>query len=144
MFENIGFGELLVIALFILIFFGPKKIPDIARTLGKAVREFRKAMQDVQSEIQIVTGIDLNSEINQISSEVKELADKPIERANELDDLKFVKQEEQIVEKSEQIIERNELSKGRNNSAGKKTKMRSSSRVKVKSRSGVKTKSKER
>lgn len=87
MFDNIGFGELLVIALFILIFFGPKKIPDIARSLGKAVREFKKAMQDVQSEIQSVTGIDLNSDLNLTSpqSEVKSVNETTI------DDLKFVK-----------------------------------------------------
>jgi len=88
MFDNIGFGELLVIALFILIFFGPKKIPDIARTLGKAVREFRKAMQDVQSEIQSVTGIDLDSEINQprTTAEVESNVDS-------LNELKFLKDE---------------------------------------------------
>lgn len=87
MFDNIGFGELLVIALFILIFFGPKKIPDIARSLGKAVREFKKAMQDVQSEIQSVTGIDLNPDLNLTSpqSEVKSVNETTI------DDLKFVK-----------------------------------------------------
>lgn len=90
MFDNIGFGELLVIALFILIFFGPKKIPDIARTLGKAVREFRKAMQDVQSEIQSVTGIDLNSELTSpLPSRSEEKS-----ASTELDDLKFIKEDE--------------------------------------------------
>jgi sec-independent protein translocase protein TatA len=51
MFENIGFGELLLIVLVIMIFFGPKKIPDFAKSLGKGIAEFRKAMRDVQSEI---------------------------------------------------------------------------------------------
>jgi sec-independent protein translocase protein TatA len=50
MFENIGFGELLLIVLVIMIFFGPKKIPDFAKSLGKGIAEFRKAMRDVQSE----------------------------------------------------------------------------------------------
>lgn len=90
MFDNIGFGELLVIGLFILIFFGPKKIPDIARTLGKAVREFRKAMQDVQSELQSATGIDLNSEMNELK-EVKQTIEK--ETTSTLDDLKLSKGE---------------------------------------------------
>ncbi len=51
MFENIGFGELLLIVVVIMIFFGPKKIPDFAKSLGKGIAEFRKAMRDVQSEI---------------------------------------------------------------------------------------------
>ncbi len=90
MFDNIGFGELLVIGLFILIFFGPKKIPDIARTLGKAVREFRKAMQDMQSELQSATGVDLNPEINELK-EVKQTIER--ETVSTLDDLKFLKDE---------------------------------------------------
>lgn len=51
MFENIGFPELLLIVVVIMIFFGPKKIPDIAKSLGKGIAEFRKAMRDVQSEL---------------------------------------------------------------------------------------------
>jgi|YelNatPaOPRAMG01_1025707.scaffolds.fasta_scaffold00013_77 twin arginine-targeting protein translocase, TatA/E family len=51
MFENIGFGELVLILLVIIIFFGPKRIPDIAQSIGKGIREFKKAMRDVQDEI---------------------------------------------------------------------------------------------
>ena len=51
MFENIGFSELLLIMLVIVIFFGPKKIPEFAKSLGKGMAEFRKAMRDVQSEL---------------------------------------------------------------------------------------------
>lgn len=51
MFENIGFGELLLIVFVIIVFFGPKKIPEIARGLGKGIAEFRKAMRDVQTEL---------------------------------------------------------------------------------------------
>ena len=51
MFENIGFGELLLIVLVILVFFGPKKIPEFARSLGKGIAEFKKTMRDVQTEL---------------------------------------------------------------------------------------------
>ena len=51
MFENIGFGELFLIVLVIIVFFGPKKIPEFARGLGKGIAEFKKAMRDVQSEL---------------------------------------------------------------------------------------------
>lgn len=50
-FLNIGTGELLVIVLFILMFFGSKSIPDFARTLGKGIREFRNASDAVKREI---------------------------------------------------------------------------------------------
>ena len=43
MFGNLGGGEILLILLFILVFFGAKKIPDLAQGLGKGIREFRKA-----------------------------------------------------------------------------------------------------
>lgn len=52
MFGNIGTGEIILILLIVLIFFGAKKIPDLAQGLGKGVREFRKAMRDVQDEIE--------------------------------------------------------------------------------------------
>jgi len=51
MFENIGFGELLLIIVVLIVFFGPKKIPDIAQSLGKGIREFKRAMKDVQDEV---------------------------------------------------------------------------------------------
>jgi sec-independent protein translocase protein TatA len=52
MFGNLGAPELILIFLFILIFFGAKKIPEIAKGLGQGVREFRKAMRDVEENIQ--------------------------------------------------------------------------------------------
>ena len=41
-----GFGELLIILLIILILFGGSRIPEIARSLGQAMKEFRKAAGD--------------------------------------------------------------------------------------------------
>ena len=52
MFGNLGGGEILVILLFVLIFFGPKKIPDIAQSLGKGIREFKKATRDIQDAVE--------------------------------------------------------------------------------------------
>jgi sec-independent protein translocase protein TatA len=51
LFLNIGGPELFVIAIAFLILFGPEKMPEIARTMGKYVREFRNAMNGVQDEI---------------------------------------------------------------------------------------------
>ncbi len=49
---DISGGELLVVLLFVLMFFGSKGIPDIARTLGRTMRQLRDATNEVQREIQ--------------------------------------------------------------------------------------------
>jgi sec-independent protein translocase protein TatA len=49
---DISGGELLVVLLFILMFFGSKGIPDIARTMGRTMRQLRDATNEVQREIQ--------------------------------------------------------------------------------------------
>ena len=49
---NIGGQELFLILLIVLVFFGAKKLPELARGLGQGIREFRKAARDVQDEIE--------------------------------------------------------------------------------------------
>ncbi len=51
MFENLGFGEILLIAVVMLIFFGPKKLPEIGKSFGKGLSEFKRVMRDVQDSI---------------------------------------------------------------------------------------------
>ncbi len=48
---DISGGELIIVLLFILLFFGSKGIPDIARTLGRTMRQVRDASNEVQREI---------------------------------------------------------------------------------------------
>jgi TatA/E family protein of Tat protein translocase len=48
---GLGMGELVVIFLLVLIVFGPKKLPELASGLGKAIREFRKAGSDIREEL---------------------------------------------------------------------------------------------
>lgn len=52
MLGNLGTGEVLLILLFVLIFFGAKKIPELAQGLGKGIREFRKAARDIQEDVE--------------------------------------------------------------------------------------------
>jgi sec-independent protein translocase protein TatA len=47
---NLGAPELILIFLVVLVLFGAKKIPELAQGLGKGVKEFRKAMKDVQDD----------------------------------------------------------------------------------------------
>jgi sec-independent protein translocase protein TatA len=51
MFGNLGAGEIILILLVILILFGAKKIPELARGIGKGMSEFKKGLRDVQDEI---------------------------------------------------------------------------------------------
>lgn len=53
MLGNIGSVELLLIMLAVLLVFGAKRIPEIAQGLGKGIREFRTAMREISSELQI-------------------------------------------------------------------------------------------
>jgi len=54
MFENLGPAELLLIFLVILIFFGPKKIPELAASLGKGLRKFNDAKDGLETQIKTV------------------------------------------------------------------------------------------
>ena len=51
MLGGIGAQELLLILLIILLLFGARKIPEIARGLGKSVAEFKKGTKDMEEEI---------------------------------------------------------------------------------------------
>ncbi len=53
MFENLGMGELLIIMFVVLILFGGKKIPEIAKNLGKGISEFKKGLNDLKKDITI-------------------------------------------------------------------------------------------
>ena len=48
---GLGAGELLLIFVIAILFLGPKKIPELAKGLGQAVREFQKARDEMMNEI---------------------------------------------------------------------------------------------
>ena len=50
MFENIGFPELLIILVVILVLFGAKKIPDLAKGIGQGIKEFKKGIKDGEDD----------------------------------------------------------------------------------------------
>lgn len=47
---SIGFPEMIVIFLVILLLFGAKKLPDIGRSLGSSIREFKRTLQGLDSQ----------------------------------------------------------------------------------------------
>ena len=55
---NVGPTELLVILVLALMVFGPKRLPETSRQIGRGLREFRRATQDVQNELHGVMSLD--------------------------------------------------------------------------------------
>ena len=67
LFLNLATGEIAMILFVVLLLFGADKIPELARGLGKGMREFKDATQSIQQEIQNST--------KQIEEETKKVAD---------------------------------------------------------------------
>ncbi len=59
--------EIVILALAVLLLFGSKKIPEMARGLGKGMREFRKAADDIKRE--------LNESASDMADDLKEMGD---------------------------------------------------------------------
>jgi sec-independent protein translocase protein TatA len=73
---GIGFSELIFILFVILMLFGSDKIPDIARTLGKAMNQIKHATNDIKTEIQksaSENGFDKDSLTGGISTEIEKI-----------------------------------------------------------------------
>ena len=66
--------EIFVILLVVLLLFGANKIPEIAKGLGKGMREFRKAADDIKKEMNDHTG-DLNRDIKEMKDEIGKTKD---------------------------------------------------------------------
>lgn len=78
MFE-LGIGEMLVIAIVIVVLFGPDKLPSIARDLGQGVRKMKGAVEDMKTEIM--------KEVDNPVSEIKKEIEKVKTDANPLQDI---------------------------------------------------------
>ncbi len=53
MLGSIGMPELIIIFVIALIVFGPRKLPDLGRSLGQGIHEFKKATRDVQQRFEV-------------------------------------------------------------------------------------------
>lgn len=49
---NLGWGEIVLILVVVLLLFGAKKLPELARGLGQGIKEFKKATKEVQDDLQ--------------------------------------------------------------------------------------------
>jgi TatA/E family protein of Tat protein translocase len=73
---GIGMPELILILAVALIVIGPKKLPDLAKSLGKAMGEFKKATNEIKDSMQLDDGIrEVKTTFNDLEKELK----KPVE-----------------------------------------------------------------
>ena len=75
LFLNLGGGEIVLIIFVMLLLFGAKGIPNIAKGLGRGIREFKDAANNIQKDIQNSTG-GLTDHINEQIQEVKKEIEK--------------------------------------------------------------------
>lgn len=61
--SDVSGTEVLVILIFVLMFFGSKSIPGIARTLGRTMRQIKDASNEIQNEIK-QSGVDMKKDLN--------------------------------------------------------------------------------
>jgi sec-independent protein translocase protein TatA len=99
LFLNLGGGEVFIVVLVIVMFFGSDKLPGIAKGLGKGIREINDAKAQIQSEIAKSTNgfkEELEKHTSEIQSEINKAGDgmkRQIEEAS-----KTVKQEGKEIE----------------------------------------------
>jgi sec-independent protein translocase protein TatA len=73
---GIGGAELIIIAIiFVALIFGSKKMPEIARSIGKATTEYEKAKIQVKREIEVIKNQDINENPNLDRKKLEDIAD---------------------------------------------------------------------
>ncbi len=77
--SDVGGSEIVLILLVILMFFGSKSIPGIARTMGKTMHQIRQASQDVQNEIKKSAGdVKTDFDLQKMVRETTDIIEKPL------------------------------------------------------------------
>jgi Tat protein translocase TatB subunit len=49
---SLGFGEILIILILALVIFGPRRLPEMGRTIGKSMRDLRRATSEIKTELE--------------------------------------------------------------------------------------------
>lgn len=71
MFPGIGVPELILILVIALIIFGPGKLPEVGRSLGKTIREFRRSSRDIVEDV-TESAKEIKQEVQEAASSLKE------------------------------------------------------------------------
>ena len=86
-FMNLAGPDLIVILLIVLVLFGAKKLPELARGMGQAVKEFQKAKDEFSEEIHKAgkTDAETTKDVKTAQSTVPRIADQPTSSATQPD-----------------------------------------------------------
>jgi sec-independent protein translocase protein TatA len=69
---NFGFSEMLLVFIVALLVFGPKKLPELGKSLGKGIREFRKATDELKSSWQDQVK-DIQAPLNDVKKDIHDM-----------------------------------------------------------------------
>jgi len=99
---GIGMPEMILILAIALIVIGPKKLPDLAKSLGRAMREFKKATNEFKETMQLDSEMaDVKKAFNDINDDVKKAVDSNLDQEDkshdgtQVDEEKSEKQKDQ-------------------------------------------------
>jgi len=87
MFGSIGFPEMMIILIVALLVFGPKKLPEIGKSVGKAIREFKKTSEEIKDKIEQEIHAD---EIRSVKDDVTSVLNDPYKDVKENEEGKKV------------------------------------------------------
>lgn len=73
---NIGAGEILIIALVVLLFFGGRKIPELMKGLGKGVKSFKEGMNEVEKDLSATGSRDSSENTKKAASSAEKSSEK--------------------------------------------------------------------
>lgn len=80
---DFGAGEIMLVVLAVLLVFGPSKIPEIARNLGKFINEIKRASEDIKTEInREANRLDREKKLTEYKTSLEENIDKPEEETS--------------------------------------------------------------
>jgi sec-independent protein translocase protein TatA len=76
---NLGMTEILIILLIALLLFGPRKLPELGRSLGQSIREFQRGARNIREEFERAADVQELKEIKEEISKPLEELKKPLE-----------------------------------------------------------------
>lgn len=74
---GLGFPEIVVILFLVLLLFGPKRLPDLARAFGKGIGEFKNAIRDAENSIKSSPSLTETSAKASVAESIKEKSSSP-------------------------------------------------------------------
>ena len=68
---NLGLPEMLIVFLLALLLFGPRKLPDIGRTIGRTLGEFRRASEDLKRSLEQEVDRERSGPLDQLQQDLR-------------------------------------------------------------------------